>query len=36
MFMVNNKTIIEPEDIDLEEEELDELEEIVIIDGKEV
>ena len=34
--MVNNKTIIEPEDIDLEEEELDELEEIVIIDGKEV
>lgn len=34
--MVNDKSIIEPEDIELEEEELDELEEIVIIDGKEV
>lgn len=34
--MVDKKQNIEPEDIELEEEGLDELEEVVIIDGKEI
>lgn len=34
--MVDKKQNIEPEDIELEEEGLDELEEVVIINGKEV
>lgn len=34
--MVDKKQAIEPEDIELEEEGLDELEEVIIIDGKEV
>lgn len=34
--MVDKKQNIEPEDVELEEEGLDELEEIVIIDGKEI
>lgn len=34
--MVDKKQNIEPEDVELEEEGLDELEEVVIIDGKEI
>lgn len=34
--MVDNKNIIPEEDIELEDEGLDELEEVVIINGKEV